>query len=165
MTTEPNALMDMIRPPNLFDRIAKAVSAKSSVSATLGSGVLSQTPWRRAGVKYAQNEIYFDVTESIDCIIGANGAVVSCTVNGVINANCRLSGTPDLTMSFEKSTIMEDASFHPCVRYSRWERDHVVRVMFILFFFDYITEYFTILMIFIMNIIFDMLSFWVLFFI
>ena len=126
MTTEANALMDMIRPPSMFDRIAKAVSAKSSVNAKLGSGVTSQTPWRRSGVKYAQNEIYFDVTESIDCIVAANGQVVSCTVSGVINANCRLSGMPDLTMSFEKSSIMEDVSFHPCVRYSRWERDHVV---------------------------------------
>jgi AP-3 complex subunit mu len=126
MTTEPNALMDMIRPPSMFDRIAKAVSAKSSVNTKLGSGVTSQTPWRRSGVKYAQNEIYFDVTESIDCIVAANGQVVSCTVTGVINANCRLSGMPDLTMSFEKSSIVEDVSFHPCVRYSRWERDHVV---------------------------------------
>lgn len=30
---------------------------------------LSSIPWRKAGVKYTQNEIYFDIIEEIDATI------------------------------------------------------------------------------------------------
>jgi AP-3 complex subunit mu len=32
-------------------------------------------PWRKSGVKYAQNEIYLDIIEEIDCIVDRNGQV------------------------------------------------------------------------------------------
>lgn len=32
-------------------------------------------PWRKAGVKYAQNEIYMDVIEEVDAIVDRNGQV------------------------------------------------------------------------------------------
>lgn len=32
---------------------------------------MSNIPWRKAGVKYAQNEIYFDIVEEIDATIAA----------------------------------------------------------------------------------------------
>lgn len=32
---------------------------------------MSSIPWRKAGVKYAQNEIYFDIIEEIDATIEA----------------------------------------------------------------------------------------------
>ena len=40
-----------------------------SVSETLPTGQLSNVPWRRSGVKYTNNEAYFDVVEEIDAII------------------------------------------------------------------------------------------------
>ena len=40
-----------------------------SVSETLPSGQLSNVPWRRSGVKYTNNEAYFDCIEEVDCII------------------------------------------------------------------------------------------------
>ena len=41
----------------------------ASVSSTLGDGAMSIIPWRRSGVTYANNEIYFDIVEEIDCIV------------------------------------------------------------------------------------------------
>ena len=32
---------------------------------------MSIIPWRRAGVKYAQNEIFFDIVEEVDMILDA----------------------------------------------------------------------------------------------
>lgn len=32
---------------------------------------MSNIPWRKAGVKYTQNEIYFDIIEEIDATIAA----------------------------------------------------------------------------------------------
>jgi AP-3 complex subunit mu len=126
LTTEPNALKAMVAPPSTANRLAAMVSGKSRVSNTLPEGTLSNIPWRKSGVKYTQNEIYFDIIEEIDAIIDNTGQMISCEVSGIIHSNCRLSGVPDLTMIFTDPSVIDDCSFHPCVRYSRYERERVV---------------------------------------
>lgn len=37
----------------------------------LPQNMSSNVPWRKAGVKYTQNEIYFDIVEEIDATIAA----------------------------------------------------------------------------------------------
>lgn len=126
LTTEPNALKAMIAPPSTAGRIAAIVSGKSSVSETLPDGTMSAIPWRKMGVKYAQNEIYFDVVEEMNAIVDANGKMVTYEVTGKIMCNSRLSGVPDLTLIFVDPSVLDDCSFHPCVRYARYERDRVI---------------------------------------
>ena len=46
---------------------------------------LSNVPWRRQGVKYANNEAYFDCVEEVDAIIDANGATVSAEIHGNVS--------------------------------------------------------------------------------
>jgi AP-3 complex subunit mu len=72
----------------------------------------------------------------------SNGAIVSCEAHGTVNVNCRLSGKnatmkytgfiittrtdnlllmnysgmPDLALNFINHRILDDVSFHPCVR-------------------------------------------------
>lgn len=125
-TTEPNVLREMIAPPNIISNVIYGVTGNSAINEVLPDGSLTNIPWRKMGVKYTNNEIFFDITEEIDCIIDNNGLVVNSEVHGEIQANCRLSGMPDLTLTFNNSHIMDDASFHPCVRYSRWEHDKVL---------------------------------------
>lgn len=55
-----------------------------SVSATLPSGQLSNVPWRRTGVKYTNNEAYFDVVEEVDAIIDRTGATVFAEIQGYV---------------------------------------------------------------------------------
>jgi AP-3 complex subunit mu len=126
LTTEPNALKAMIQPPTAMGRVAAAVTGKSGVSDVLPDGTISSMPWRKANVKYTQNEIYLDVVEEIDAIVDPNGQIVSSEVSGTIFANSRLSGVPDLTLGFQDPDVIDDCSFHPCVRYNRYERDKVV---------------------------------------
>uniref|UniRef100_A0AAV1TBQ1 MHD domain-containing protein n=1 Tax=Peronospora matthiolae TaxID=2874970 RepID=A0AAV1TBQ1_9STRA len=126
LTTEPNALKAMVAPPSTVNRIASMVSGKSRVSNTLPDGAISNIPWRKSGVRYTQNEIYFDIVEEIDAIIDVSGRMISCEVNGLIQSNSRLSGVPDLTMVFTDPSVIDDCSFHPCVRYSRYERERVI---------------------------------------
>ena len=69
----------------------------------------SPIPWRKTGIKYSNNEIYFDVVEELDAIVSRyevavlivllrsmtsnrTGIVVSSTAWGKIKVNCRLSG-------------------------------------------------------------------------
>ncbi len=60
------------------------------MSATLPSGQLSNVPWRRTGVKYNNNEAYFDVIEEIDAIIDKSGSVVSAEIQGYVSSTLRL---------------------------------------------------------------------------
>ncbi|CAM9368351.1 unnamed protein product, partial [Phaeothamnion confervicola] len=126
LTTEPNALKAMIKPPTVMGRMVAAATGKSAVSDVLPDGTISSMPWRKAGVKYSQNEIYLDIVEEVDAIVGVNGQLVSSEVTGVIHANSRLSGIPDLLLAFVEPGVIDDCSFHPCVRYNRFERDRVV---------------------------------------
>ncbi|RLO09754.1 hypothetical protein DYB28_012266, partial [Aphanomyces astaci] len=64
--------------------------------------------------------------EEIDAIIDSHGQMLSCEVNGTINGHSRLSGVPDLTMVFVDPSVIDDCSFHPCVRYARYERERVI---------------------------------------
>lgn len=45
-----------------------------------------------------------------------------------IDCLIKLSGMPDLTLSFVNPRLLDDVSFHPCVRFKRWE----VSVKFVL---------------------------------
>jgi len=125
LITEPNMLTSMVAPPSVLSRMKNALG-RSSVAQDLPQGTLSQVPWRKAGVRYNQNQIFFDIFEDIDCIIDNKGRIISCDVNGTIDCNCHLSGIPDLTLSFTNPAAIGDCSFHPCVRYSRYEREKVV---------------------------------------
>lgn len=126
LTTEPNALKAMIKPPSVISRITAATVGGSNVSDILPDGTISNMPWRKTGVKYAQNEIYLDIIEEIDAIVDKNGSIISSEVSGIIAANSRLSGVPDLALTFVDPDVIDDCSFHPCVRYNRFEREKVV---------------------------------------
>ncbi|ORZ25049.1 AP-3 complex subunit MU-1 [Absidia repens] len=125
LTTEPNALKEIIMPPTMINKMMTTVSAAAGVAPKFPQN-MSNIPWRKAGVKYTQNEIYFDIVEEIDATIAANGAVVSCEAHGTVVANSRLSGMPDLTLSFTNPRLIDDESFHPCVRYRKWESEKVL---------------------------------------
>ncbi|RIB24740.1 AP-3 complex subunit MU-1 [Gigaspora rosea] len=127
LTTEPNALKEMIVPPNIINKVISQVAGVTSVVQHVPNGsTISSIPWRKAGVKYTNNEIYFDVVEEIDAIVDRNGAIVSSEIHGLIQANCRLSGMPDLTLNFVNPRVLDDYSFHPCVRYNKFENERVL---------------------------------------
>ncbi|XP_064616406.1 AP-3 complex subunit mu-1-like [Liolophura sinensis] len=127
LAVESNILKELIKPPNLLRTIAETVTGKStSVSGSLPTGQLSNVPWRRTGVKYANNEAYFDVIEEIDAIIDKSGSTVFGEIQGYIDCLIKLSGMPDLTLSFMNPRLLDDVSFHPCVRFKRWESERVL---------------------------------------
>ncbi|XP_019871470.1 AP-3 complex subunit mu-1 [Aethina tumida] len=126
LATESNILKELIKPPNILRTIANTVTGKTNVSEVLPTGQLSNIPWRRSGVKYTNNEAYFDVIEEVDAIIDKSGATVFAEIQGYIDCCIKLSGMPDLTLSFMNPRLFDDVSFHPCVRYKRWESERVL---------------------------------------
>ena len=126
LATESNILKELIKPPTILRSVVNTVTGQSNVADQLPSGQLSSVPWRRSGVKYTSNEAYFDVIEEVDAIIDRSGSIVFAEIQGSINATVKLSGMPDLNLSFVNPRLMDDVSFHPCIRYKRWEDEQVM---------------------------------------
>lgn len=128
LTTEPNALTDLIRPPTVLAKIQQAMTGGSSsiLSEALPKGTVSNMPWRKAGVTHPNNEKYIGILEEIDAILSVNGGVIFSDVSGSIQAQSNLSGVLDLLLTFNDPTLIDSCSFHPCVRYNRIEKDKVV---------------------------------------
>lgn len=122
LTTEMNVLKDMIAPPNIVSRMLSVVTGgSSSMNTTLPVATASNWPWRGSDIKYSNNEIYFDLVEEMDVIVNRDGFLVKYEVYGEIHVNARLSGVPELTLTFANPSIINDVRFHPCVRYRPWE--------------------------------------------
>lgn len=152
-TTESNMLTSMISKTNILSELMENIpipgtlnvplpvnfggkigmgsrainlAAPMGVSSQLPRSTASTVPWRTVGVKYTTNEVYFDINEEIDAIIDRNGHVLRCVAHGSVTVNCKLSGMPDLTLIFYNPRILEDVSFHPCIRYSRWDQSRIL---------------------------------------
>ncbi|CAO2611649.1 AP-3 complex subunit mu-2 [Lemmus lemmus] len=126
LATESNILKELIKPPTILRTVVNTITGSTNVGDQLPTGQLSVVPWRRTGVKYTNNEAYFDVVEEIDAIIDKSGSTVTAEIQGVIDACVKLTGMPDLTLSFMNPRLLDDVSFHPCVRFKRWESERIL---------------------------------------
>ncbi|KAJ6627399.1 Mu homology domain-containing protein [Mycena sp. CBHHK59/15] len=130
LTTSPNALRDIVLPPSLLSKLLNVAGANINSTINSGSGLgaaggpfSSPIPWRKAGLRYNSNEIYFDVVEELKVIVNKHGTTLSSSVWGKIETNAKLSGTPDCLLTFTNPHVFTDCAFHPCVRLQRWKRD------------------------------------------
>lgn len=71
LTTSPNALRDIVLPPSLITKILSVtgVSGVSGPTTNSLSAFSSPLPWRKTGVRYNNNEIYFDIVETLDAVV------------------------------------------------------------------------------------------------
>ncbi|KZT12616.1 clathrin adaptor mu subunit [Laetiporus sulphureus 93-53] len=124
LTTSSNALRDIVLPPSLLNKVLSVAGVSGLATSSANSHPFaSPIPWRKVGVRYNNNEIYFDVVETLEAIINKNGTPAVSNVWGKVLSNCKLSGTPDLLLTLSNSQSLTDCSFHPCVRLQRWARD------------------------------------------
>ncbi|SJX65185.1 related to AP-3 adapter complex mu3A subunit [Sporisorium reilianum f. sp. reilianum] len=122
LTTEPNALKSLVLPPNWVGKLVKAVGVSGLASAA-PPPLMSPIAWRRANSKYTNNELYVDLVESLEGVVARNGRAVALDVWAAVQCNARLSGTPDLSLTFNAPELVQDESFHPCVRYRVWRKE------------------------------------------
>ena len=47
-------------------------------------------------------------------------------VNGRIDSSIKLSGMPDLSLSWMNPKIFQDVHFHPCIRLKRWNVEKIL---------------------------------------
>ncbi|XP_065069275.1 AP-1 complex subunit mu-1-like [Rhopilema esculentum] len=95
--------------------------------------------WRSESIKYRKNEVFLDVIESVNLLVGVSGNVLKSEIVGSVKMKCYLSGMPELRLglndkvlfentgrSKSKSVELEDVKFHQCVRLSRFENDRTI---------------------------------------
>ncbi|EAS03891.2 clathrin adapter protein AP-1, mu subunit (macronuclear) [Tetrahymena thermophila SB210] len=105
--------------------------------ATMSTAAIS---WRPEGIKYKKNEIFLDVYEKLNMLIGKTGNVIEAEIIGNVVANSMLSGMPDCKLGlndkayFEaigrstnaRTINFEDMKFHQCVRLSKFENERLI---------------------------------------
>lgn len=74
LTTSSNALRDIVLPPSLLSKLLNVAGANINTAINSGSGLgggpfSSPIPWRKAGLRYTSNEIYFDMVEELKAIV------------------------------------------------------------------------------------------------
>ena len=127
VNTHPGGLKVLVPPPNMLNRATSMVYGHQGVLVSdQDPSKLLPLPWRSNNIKYASNEIYCDVVETVDATLDAEGRVLTSAVHGTVEVNSRLSGMPDVSLSMSNSHLIEEYSFYPSVRLSRFAADRVV---------------------------------------
>ncbi|KAJ1607492.1 clathrin assembly protein [Cryptosporidium canis] len=132
-----------------------AQSRNSSFSIKPPSALSNVISWRPEGIKHKKNEIFLDVIEKVNMIIGSGGDVINSEIIGALTMKSYLSGMPELKLglndrlgetsistsgsgrdsvsssnkssaSKNKSVEIEDIKFHQCVRLARFESDGTI---------------------------------------
>ena len=69
--------------------------------------VTNVVSWRTEGIKHKNNEVYLDVVEKLNLLVGANGAVLSSEIVGAIKMRSFLSGMPELKLGLNDKALFE----------------------------------------------------------
>lgn len=72
-------------------------------SVTASDVVTNAVSWRPEGIFYKKNELFLDVIESVDFLLGADGKIIRNDVQGKIAVNAYLSGMPNLKLGLNDS--------------------------------------------------------------
>ncbi|KAJ2785120.1 AP-3 complex subunit mu-2 [Coemansia javaensis] len=126
VTTDTAVLRGLVPVPSLVSRVIENVSGIGIGPERRPNVNTSSTPWRAQGIRHASNEFFVDVVERIDAVLDSGGSVVSYDVSGDISCKSQLTGMPDLTMVLNRPEIMDDVTFHPCVRRRAWDAERTI---------------------------------------
>jgi len=131
-TTEPQLLKQYITQKG--HKLNKA-------QVTVPDCITGPHPWRPPGIKYRKNEVFLDVIEKVNLLIGSNGAILNSEIIGQVMVKCYLSGVPELRLGLNdrvqlseqskgsqttKGIDMEDVKFHQCVSLSRFDEEGII---------------------------------------
>ena len=79
----------------------------SQVQAGLTDQITGKTDWRRPGIVYRQNEIYIDILEYINALIGVDGTLLRSDVQGEVKIRSYLSGMPECKLALNDKLLLE----------------------------------------------------------
>ncbi|GHP11311.1 AP-1 complex subunit mu-2 [Pycnococcus provasolii] len=127
----------------ILSEFIKTDAHKMEVVAKPPMAVTNAVSWRSEGIKYAKNDAFLDVVESVNLTVNSSGSVVRSEVNGALKMRTYLSGMPECKLGLNdkvlfdaqgrgggsgknKAIDLDDIKFHQCVRLSRFENDRTI---------------------------------------
>lgn len=122
LTTETAVLEELVQPPTLENRVRRLLDQPKKGKMLDNLAV----PWRTPGSSYSQNELLFDVVESLDVIVDSEGSVIRSDLRGSVEVNCKLSGMPEVAARMTHADVFDDLCLHRCIRVSRYESDRTL---------------------------------------
>ncbi|KAJ3338288.1 AP-3 complex subunit mu-2 [Gonapodya sp. JEL0774] len=109
VNTEPAVLRELVPPPSLLSQLVQAVNIGTNLPSVRPLPTLSNIPWRPTNIKYASNEVLFDIAEEIDVLMNScvphsqwsshNGSIASGEIQGQINCLSKLSAKLELNLT------------------------------------------------------------------
>ena len=93
------------------DRGGASAGASAIQAAQLTEQITGKTDWRRPDIVYKKNELYVDVLESVNVLIGSDGVVLRADVSGEIKLRSFLSGMPECKVSLNDRLAFAQGSF------------------------------------------------------
>lgn len=103
------------------------------------TGVVS---WRPPNVKYKRNEVFLDVIENVNMLLGKKGNVLNADVTGKIIMKAYLSGQPECKFGINDKLLqasqgivrgrstrkveLDDITFHQCVKLQKFDSDRTI---------------------------------------
>lgn len=130
-TTEPKVLKEFICVQEKHKLVRAPTAPPTSITNAVN--------WRTEGIKHKKNEIFLDVIEKLNLLVGTNGNVLQSEIMGVVKMKSFLSGMPELKLGLNDKVLMdatgrtgrrgvdmEDIRFHQCVRLLRFENDRTI---------------------------------------
>jgi len=100
------------------------------------------TPWRGDNIFHKKNEVYIDVTESVNVLMSVKGNILRADVSGKVDVRALLSGLPEckfgmndkLLMNKEqkkpgandKGITIDDIKFHQCVKLPKFDKERAI---------------------------------------
>lgn len=125
------------------------------LQARASSVMTNSISWRPENIYYKKNELFLDVIESVEFLLGADGTIIRNEVQGKINVNAYLSGMPVLKLGLNdsgrkkqqegaegsngtnapapkpkrrggKSVELENLKFHQCVELGQYDVDRTI---------------------------------------
>ncbi|KAG5440025.1 hypothetical protein PCK2_000633 [Pneumocystis canis] len=124
MTTESNALKDIIPPPNIINQILSIAGFRGSY---IPSSILSPIAWRKANVKHTKDQFFVDIIEELTAIINKHGQFITLFSKGKISCfsnisggkeNLTFPGVPNIFLNIKPKYDPFYSSFHPCLQTS-----------------------------------------------
>lgn len=122
--------------PNLFEEQMDVKALPQAVT-----GVNGACPWRPVGIKHRKNEVFLDVVETVNLLVGQDGETLHSDIAGCLKMTVQLTGMPDVKLGLNdrllldagrtdatrrKTVDLEDIKFHQCVRLNRFESDRTI---------------------------------------
>jgi len=62
------------------------------------TAVTNSVSWRSDGIRYTKNEIFFDMSERMKYLFGADGSALWAEIKGSLRMRCFLSGMPEVSL-------------------------------------------------------------------